>query len=99
MGYIRIHAYREFISLGQSAKQREGRQVSKKVWVVTLEKNVYINVEVSKDDAQTEDEAIDKAFEDLSYDDKKNYEFVSITEEVMQDDSDQKIQSNNELSL
>ena len=43
----------------------------KKVWVVTLEKNVYINVEVSKDDAQTEDEAIDKAFEDLSYDDKK----------------------------
>ena len=73
--------------------------MSKKVWVVTLEKNVYINVEVSKDDAQTEDEAIDKAFEDLSYDDKKNYEFVSITEEVMQDDSDQKIQSNNELSL
>ncbi len=63
----------------------------KKVWVVTLEKNVYINVEVSKDDAQTEDEAIDKAFEDLSYDDKKNYEFVSITEEETQDDSDQKI--------
>lgn len=28
MGYIRIHAYREFVSLGQSAKQREGRQVS-----------------------------------------------------------------------
>ena len=55
---------------------------SKKVWIITLEKNVYINVEVSKDDAQTEDEAIDKAFEDLSYDDKKNYEFVSITEEV-----------------
>jgi hypothetical protein len=54
----------------------------KKVWVVTLEKNVYINVEVSKDDAQTEDEAIDRAFEDLSYDDKKNYEFVSITEEA-----------------
>jgi hypothetical protein len=53
----------------------------KKVWIVTLEKNVYINVEVSKDDAQTEDEAIDKAFEDLSYDDKKNYEFVNITEE------------------
>ena len=53
----------------------------KKVWIVTLEKNVYINVEVSKDDAQTEDEAIDRAFEDLSYDDKKNYEFVSITEE------------------
>ena len=53
----------------------------KKVWVVTLEKNVYINVEVSKDDAQTEDEAIDRAFEDLSHDDKKNYEFVSITEE------------------
>ncbi len=48
----------------------------KKVWVVTLEKNVYINVEVSKDDAQTEDEAIDKAYQDLSYDDKKNYEFV-----------------------
>jgi hypothetical protein len=65
--------------------------MSKKVWVVTLEKNVYINVEVSKDDAQTEDEAIDKAFEDLSYDDKKNYEFVSITEEETQDDSDQKI--------
>ena len=58
----------------------------KKVWVVTLEKNVYINVEVSKDDAQTEDEAVDKAFEDLSYDDKKNYEFVSITEEETQDD-------------
>ena len=55
----------------------------KKVWVVTLEKNVYINVEVSKDDAQTEDEAVDKAFEDLSYDDKKNYEFVSITEETI----------------
>ena len=54
----------------------------KKVWVVTLEKNVYIKVEVSKDDAQTEYEAIDKAFEDLSYDDKKNYEFVSITEET-----------------
>ena len=54
----------------------------KKVWVVTLEKNVYINVEVSKDDAQTEDEAIDKAFEDLSYDDTKNYEVVSITEET-----------------
>jgi hypothetical protein len=53
----------------------------KKVWVVTLEKNVYINVVVSKDDAQTEDEAIDRAFEDLSYDDKKNYEFVNITEE------------------
>ncbi len=57
--------------------------MSKKVWVVTLEKNVYINVEVSKDGAQTEDEAIDKAFEDLSYDDKKNYEFVSITEEIV----------------
>ena len=56
---------------------------AKKVWVVTLEKNVYINVEVSKDDAQTEDEAVDKAFEDLSYDDKKNYEFVSITEETI----------------
>jgi hypothetical protein len=55
--------------------------MSKKVWVVTLEKNVYINVEVSKDDAQTEAEAIDKAYEDLSYDDKKNYDFVSITEE------------------
>ena len=54
----------------------------KKVWVVTLEKNVYINVEVSKDDAQTEDEDIDKAYQDLSYDDKKNYEFVSITEET-----------------
>ena len=54
----------------------------KKVWVVTLEKNVYIKVEVSKDDAQTEDEAIDKAFEDLSYDDTKNYEVVSITEET-----------------
>jgi len=63
----------------------------KKVWVVTLEKNVYINVEVSKDDAQTEDEAIDKAFEDLSYDDKKNYEFVSITEEETQDDSNKEI--------
>jgi len=55
--------------------------MSKKVWVVTLEKNVYINVEVSKDVAQTEDEAIDKAFEDLSYDDTKNYEVVSVTEE------------------
>lgn len=55
--------------------------MSKKVWVVTLEKNVYINVEVSKDVAQTEDEAIDKAYEDLSYDDKKKYDFVSITEE------------------
>ena len=55
--------------------------MSKKVWVVTLEKMVYINVEVSKDDAQTEAEAIDKAYEDLSYDDKKNYDFVSITEE------------------
>ena len=54
----------------------------KKVWIVTLEKKVYINVEVSKDDAQTEDEAIDKAYQDLSYDDKKNYEFVSITEET-----------------
>ena len=54
----------------------------KKVWVVTLEKKVYINVEVSIDDAQTEDEAIDKAYEGLSYDDKKNYEFDSITEET-----------------
>ena len=57
----------------------------KKVWVVTLEKNVYIKVEVSKDDEQTEDEAIDKAFEDLSYDDTKNYEVVSITEEKQND--------------
>tara|TARA_R110000868_G_scaffold104064_7_gene286194 strand:+ start:798 stop:971 length:174 start_codon:yes stop_codon:yes gene_type:complete len=57
--------------------------MSKKVWVVTLEKKVYINVEISKDVAQTEDEAIDKAYEDLSYDDKKNYDFVSITEEEM----------------
>ena len=57
--------------------------MSKKVWVVTLEKKVYINVEVSKDVAQTEDEAIDKAYEDLSYDDKKNYDFVSITEEEL----------------
>ena len=57
--------------------------MSKKVWVVTLEKKVYINVEVSKDDARTEDEAIDKAYEDLSYDDKKNYDFVSITEEEL----------------
>ncbi len=56
--------------------------MSDKMWVVRLEKNVYINVEVSKDDAQTEDEAIDKAYQDLSYDDKKNYEFVSITEET-----------------
>jgi hypothetical protein len=65
------------------ATNRGGNKMSdKKVWIVTLEKNVYINVEVSKDDAQTEDEAIDKAFEDLSYDDKKNYEFVSITEEA-----------------
>ena len=57
--------------------------MSKKVWVVTLEKKVYINVEISKDVAQTEDEAIDKAYEDLSYDDKKNYDFVSITEEEL----------------
>ena len=55
--------------------------MSKKVWVVTLEKTVSINVEVSKDDAPTEDEAIDKAYEDLSYDDKKNYVFVDIVEE------------------
>ena len=54
---------------------------NKKVWVVTLEKTVSINVEVSKDDALTEDEAIDKAYEDLSYDDKKNYVFVDIVEE------------------
>ena len=57
--------------------------MSDKMWVVRLEKNVYINVEVSKDDAKTEDEAIDKAYQDLSYDDKKNYEFVSITEELV----------------
>ena len=66
----------------------------KKVWVVTLEKNVYINVEVSKDDAQTEDEAIDKAFEDLAYDDKKNYEFVSITEETSNETEHQASQQN-----
>lgn len=54
---------------------------NKKVWVVTLEKTVSINVEVSKDDAPTEYEAIDKAYEDLSYDDKKNYVFVDIVEE------------------
>ena len=66
----------------------------KKVWVVTLEKNVYIKVEVSKDDAQTEDEAIDKAFEDLSYDDTKNYEVVSITEETSNETEHQVSQQN-----
>lgn len=54
----------------------------KKVWVVELEKTVTINVAIPKEEGITEEMAIDLAFEGLSYDDKKNYEFKSIWEET-----------------
>jgi len=53
-----------------------------KVWVVELEKTVTINVAIPKKEGITEETAIDLAFEELSYDDKKNYEFKSIWEDT-----------------
>jgi hypothetical protein len=53
----------------------------KKFWVVELEKNVSINVAIPKEDGITEETAIALAFEGLSYEDKKNYEFKNIWEE------------------
>jgi hypothetical protein len=53
-----------------------------KVWVVEFEKTVTINVAIPKEEASTKEMAIDLAFDSLSYDDKKNYEFKSIWEET-----------------
>jgi hypothetical protein len=53
-----------------------------KVWVVEFEKTVTINVAIPKEEANTKEMAIDLAFDSLSYDDKKNYEFKSIWEET-----------------
>ena len=53
-----------------------------KFWVVELEKTVSINVAIPKDEGITEEMAIELAFEGLSYEDKKNYEFKSIWEET-----------------
>jgi len=53
-----------------------------KVWVVEFEKTVTINVAIPKEEASTKETAIDLAFDSLSYDDKKNYEFKSIWEET-----------------
>ena len=53
----------------------------KKVWVVELEKTVTINVAIPKEDI-TEEVAIDLAFEGLSHEDRKNYEFKSIWEDT-----------------
>lgn len=53
-----------------------------KFWVVELEKTVTINIAIPKDDDITEETAIALAFENLSHEDKKNYEFKSIWEET-----------------
>jgi hypothetical protein len=53
----------------------------KKVWVVELEKTVTINVAIPKEGI-TEETAIDLAFEGLSHEDRKNYEFKSIWEDT-----------------
>ena len=52
-----------------------------KFWVVELEKSVTINIAIPKDDGITEETAIALAFEDLNYEDRKNYEFKNIWEE------------------
>ena len=54
-----------------------------KVWVVELEKTVSINIAIPKEKSITEEIAIALAFEGLSHEDKKNYEFKDIwTESV-----------------
>ena len=53
-----------------------------KVWVVELEKTVTINVAIPKEEGITEEMVIDLAFEGLSHEDKKNYEFKSIWEDT-----------------
>ena len=54
-----------------------------KVWVVELEKTVSINIAIPKEEGITEETAIALAFEGLSHEDKKNYEFKNIwTESV-----------------
>jgi|TARA_R110002126_G_scaffold69623_1_gene175586 hypothetical protein len=54
-----------------------------KVWVVELEKTVSINIAIPKEKSITEEIAIALAFEGLSHEDKKNYEFKNIwTESV-----------------
>ena len=54
-----------------------------KVWVVELEKNVSINISIPKQEGITEETAIAMAFDELGYDDRKNYEFKSIWEDVV----------------
>ena len=53
-----------------------------KVWVVELEKTVTINVAIPKEEGITEETAIALAFEGLSHEDKKNYEFKNIWTET-----------------
>ena len=53
-----------------------------KVWVVELEKTVSINIAIPKEKSITEEIAIALAFEGLSHEDKKNYEFKNIWEET-----------------
>ena len=53
-----------------------------KVWVVELEKTVSINIAIPKEDDITEETAIALAFEELSYEDRKNYEFKNIWEDT-----------------
>ena len=53
-----------------------------KFWVVELEKTVSINISIPKQEGITEETAIALAFEELGYEDKKNYEFKSIWEET-----------------
>jgi len=54
-----------------------------KVWVVELEKTVSINIAIPKEKGITEETAIALAFEGLSHEDKKNYEFKNIWEEAV----------------
>jgi hypothetical protein len=57
--------------------------INNKVWVVELEKTVSINIAIPKEKSITEEIAIALAFEGLSHEDKKNYEFKNIwTESV-----------------
>ena len=54
-----------------------------KFYIVELEKTVTIEIKIAKDEGITEETAIALAFEELSHDDKKNYEFKSIKEEFI----------------
>ena len=54
-----------------------------KVWVVELEKTVSINIAIPKEEGITEETAIALAFEGLSHEDKKNYEFKNIWTEAV----------------